>query len=329
MQTIIDVVIIEVLLFALCFVYLACQQPKAAAPRSSVSSAAALDLDLTLPSLSPSAFALALPATEAYLAPSSASPPVGTCRLHPFIEGKLPLSPKAVEPSYEEWVPQDPPQRPGNGLLIPKSQPRPRHAPAAKPRVARVRPGVDLVLVPVKPWKPRWSGRLAKPAGIVASTSATLDGKDKTGGVGSSVAKAAKAALDARIMAAEEALYTPPNPLLEVDNAAADDQVIEWLKILLAPTEPLLDRYRRDTTTIPNIVLALKFWEQWLKSDGSWDFEKGTKTRMHEREVSALIETACGSLQTLSMKIDDILVHAAVKRVIGMRDALQWARTER
>ena len=44
MQTIIDVVIIEVVLFALCFVILACQQPKAAAPRSSVSSAAALDL---------------------------------------------------------------------------------------------------------------------------------------------------------------------------------------------------------------------------------------------------------------------------------------------
>ncbi|KAM0698852.1 hypothetical protein Q7P36_000896 [Cladosporium allicinum] len=260
MQTIIDVVIIEVLLFALCFFILARQQPKAAAPRSSVSSAAALDLDLTLPALSLSA--LALPATEAYLASSSASPPVGTCRLHPLIEEKLPLSPKAVEPSYEEWVPQDPPQRPGNGLLVPKSQPRLRRAPAAKPRAARMRPGADLVLAPVKPWKPRWSGRLARPAGIAASTSATLDGKDKTGGVGSSVAKAvkaAKAALDARIMAAEEALYTPPNPLFEVDNAAADDQVIEWLKILLAPTEPLLDRYRRDTTTIPNIVLALKF----------------------------------------------------------------------
>jgi hypothetical protein len=126
MQTITDVVIIHVVLLAVSFLVLVFANK--AAPLPSLPSAA---LDLTLPSLSLSA--LALPATEAYLAPSSAAPPVGTSRLHPFIEGKLPLSPKAVEPSYDEaWMPQeDPPQRRGYGL-IPKALPRPPRPSEAK-----------------------------------------------------------------------------------------------------------------------------------------------------------------------------------------------------
>jgi hypothetical protein len=108
MQTALDLVILHVLLFAACLLVLACQPPKAAPLPSSSSSSSSLALSISLPYL---------PATEVQLAPESASPPVGSCRLHPFIEGKLPLSPKAVEPSYEVWVPQDPPQRPGNGLI--------------------------------------------------------------------------------------------------------------------------------------------------------------------------------------------------------------------
>jgi hypothetical protein len=101
---------------------------------------------------------------------------VGTCRPHPFIEGKLPLSPKAVEPPYEEaWVPQDPPQRPGNGL-IPKAQRRPRPSKArtlaTRAQMVEKNPHLKLPVLPLPspsklkvpppPSKLKMHGRLIK-----------------------------------------------------------------------------------------------------------------------------------------------------------------------
>lgn len=270
-----------------------------------------------------------------------------SCRLHPSIEGKLPLSPKTVEPSYEAWMPQDhPPQRPGNGLLIPKSQPRrcPPGAIEAAGR-ARGRPGYDLVPMraPLKPrvaLVPRWNGRFTKPARITFSTSATLDGEDKAVGVGSSTTKAtedAKTEQEKLSKQAKDALAMPPpppkpqaeetpNPLLEMSNAAADEQVIEWLGTYVAMNEPLRDRCLRDINTIPNIAKVFKLWQEWVKTEGSWDFEKGFKTRMDE--VLALVENTCRSLEDLSKMNDEtrISLEGALLGATRMRDGLQWAR---
>jgi hypothetical protein len=335
MQTIADVVIIHVVAFAVCFAFLVYvnQRTKAAPLPSSAA------LDLTLPAASLPAFAL--PATEAYLAPKSASPLLGSCRLHPFIEGKLPLSPKAVEPSYEAWVPQDPPQRPGYGLLIPKSQPRPRRQPGGKLLVARPRvrwgDGPVLALAPLKPsvaFVPRWSGRLIKPARRGDSTFATLVGKEKTVGVGSSAALQQQQQPQQQQQQQQHFApsYQPPsdqsswNPLLEMSNAAADDKVIEWLGKHVATNEPLLDRCRRDTNTISEIAQVFKLWEEWVKIEGSWDFEKGVKTGMDG--VLALVETTCSSLEGLSTMNAETcaFVEKALSGVTRMRDGLQWAR---
>jgi hypothetical protein len=321
-QTIADVVIMHVVLFAVCFLFLVfVNQTTKAAP---------------LPS------SAALPATEAYHAPKSASPLVGSCRLHPFIEGKLPLSPKAVEPSYEAWVPQGPPQRPGYGLLIPKSQPRPRRQPVVKPLVARAR---VLVLAPLKPsvagkaeqeklkkLKKQAEDRVRMPPPSIPAA-------------GPSTSKQTPADTTAALQQQQQpqpqqqqqpqhfaAPYQPPsnqsswNPLLEMSNAAADDKVIEWLGKHVATNEPLLDRCRRDTNAISEIAQVFRLWEEWVRIEGSWDFEKGVKTGMDE--VLALVGTTCSSLEDLStMNVETCaFVAEALSGVARMRDGLQWAR---
>jgi hypothetical protein len=111
-----------------------------------------------------------------------------------------------------------------------------------------------------------------------------------------------------------------------MSNAAADDKVIEWLGKHVATNEPLLDRCRRDTNAISEIAQVFRLWEEWVRIEGSWDFEKGVKTGTDE--VLALVGTTCSSLEDLStMNVETCaFVAEALSGVARMRDGLQWAR---
>jgi hypothetical protein len=158
-------------------------------------------------------------------------------------------------------------------------------------------------------------GRLIKTVRHGDGTPVTLDDEGKIVAIGTSTTKAKEA---------EEVIL--PNPLLEMSNADADDQVIEWLRTCLAANEPLLDRCRRDHTTISEIAKVFKLWEAWVKAEGSWDFDKASKTRTDN--VLGFIGTACNSFQALSTINDKTrnFVEDSLERVTRMRDALQGAR---
>ena len=317
MATFLDGVIVLVLMVACDFAMLlfACQ-PKAAPSPSSSSSATS---------------SLSLPATEVLPAPESASL-VGSCRLHPLIEGKLPLSPKAVEPSYEVvWVPQDPPQRPGNGL-IPKALPRPRRPDGPEALAAKARYKQKHYYYPVPTIAPlKLSAGLQLPSRLNTPVKAKF-----TGGMQADAERLKQQQHQQQQQQRQQqqqpqqqvARESHPNQLLEMSDADALATVDGWLtELATAPSSALQLHCQRNHDTISNIAEAFKFMEQWLKIEGTWNFDKVPVDRLDV--MLSNVSTAYSSLQELS-KINDgthEFVSTALRRVERMGVAIEWAKT--
>ena len=360
MQTTADLVLLLVLLSAFCLLVLA-SQTKAASPLSALAlSASASAFSLSYVAL---ALSLYLPVTEVLPAPSSVAPPVGSCRLYPLIEGKLPLSPKAVEPSYEVWVPQQgPPQRPGNGL-IPKAQRRPRRGPEPHAVAPRRPVNNPLSTAPSEPTfgqKVRWHGPyLARRKWAALQLENMKRDADRKNPPPHHVdlSKWGQKAFDARAAQRQQQQQQPlstfgrmpastsapvqqqsqrtaSNPLLHMkDDRNARNEICNWLEAFPMNQDDSLamDQLWAEIQQRPDRILDIgrqfAWWMDWGRNGRqgpAWDSGKYDVGRM--KGTIPLVSSTCRFLDTVSQNYPaDHVVSEILDVVTRVRDDFQWA----